>query len=542
MTLPRRVGDMPGWAVDKLCRASPGVCEEKRGYAVVDTPSAASYQQPAQSMYDTAQRTLVALLLWDARGADETFKIITSDDVSDPKLRLVTEEIAGLVREGETVSPVAVAARLERRGELSHAGGIDELYALRTEGSDVSLDTTAELVATQVREGSAKVNTRGLLTASAPMFTDDSGTSAVDGISALQAKLSKLLSDFAGQDVPLEVAEGRDDYFGRLEERRDASGEDGLQGVPCLLPTVNTLTSGWCPGQLITVAAKTGVGKTVFAVDAAIGAGVAGQSAMFFSLEMSKVELLDRIVSCLSTVPIYDLQHGRLSDESRGKAQEAYDRLEKMSILIDTSPRQTVDSIRAKAQQRMQSSAGLDLVIVDYLQLIEASGRVENRQLTVDSMMRNLKLAAKSLGVPIMVTAQLNRSRDGDDPDRLPTLDDIRESGAIAMHSDIVLLLHRDTKGTMGETTSPTLVIVAKNRAGRAGKIVRCYTDLACSTFREMSGEDDTLPDGGDVDGDDAGDSADDGLFAPVLDDAVADGLDDPTAMKAPEWDVTDDE
>lgn len=223
--------------------------------------------------------------------------------------------------------------------------------------------------------------------------------------------------------------------------------------------------------------------NSVFAVDCAIAAAKANSSVMFFSLEMSKTEIEDRVLAATTGITMNRLKQGDLTDEETRILRAQMKEMKDMKLIIDVEPKVTVDIIRARALRQAQSPAGLDFIIIDYLQLITPTGRFSSRQEAVADISRNVKLLAKQLGVPIMVLVQLNREKD--EENALPHLDKIRESGAIAQDSDVVILLHRDA--ALDDTTPHTLVILAKNRNGEANKTVRCHSNLECSLFREVT-------------------------------------------------------
>jgi replicative DNA helicase len=179
-----------------------------------------------------------------------------------------------------------------------------------------------------------------------------------------------------------------------------------------------------------------------------------------------------------------DLKQGKVSEENKEVLRETSERVSNMKLMIETEPKLTVDAIRAKALRRAQSPQGVDLIVLDYLQLLTPVGNTNSRQEIVADFSRNMKLLAKQLGVPIISLVQLNREKSDGDENAIPKLDQIRESGAIAQDSDLVILLHRD-KSEDGEIPH-TLVILAKHRNGEAGAIVRCHSNLECSLFREV--------------------------------------------------------
>lgn len=238
--------------------------------------------------------------------------------------------------------------------------------------------------------------------------------------------------------------------------------------------------------------------NSVFAVMQAIAAAKAKKTVMFFSLEMSHAEIVDRIVANLSGVSLNKLKNGYLDEVDREKVKNAGEQMKSMNIIIDTDPGASVDSVRSKAMRQAQSKDGLDMIILDYLQLLSSSGRYNNRQQEVADLSRNMKLLAKTLQIPVMILTQLNRAKKDEDENPIPTMDNIRESGAIAQDSDIVILLHRDNN--TDNTTPHTLVILEKNRSGVAHKTIRCHSNLENSMFREIMYSKDVDEDGQDFD------------------------------------------
>lgn len=445
-----------------------------------------------RELYDLAQRRLVASLLSDGESAKRAFELVSSEDVEEPSLNLIIEAIANISRRDETVSAVSVARELESAGKLQAVGGIAELYNLEKQGETFLLESPIELYASIVRDSSIRKQLREALTSAKSDFFDDSGMSINESIANIQSIFTSALYKMSDDVKTTEVGNFKEEYLQILEDRRKTAEEnagqaDGLQGIPSLLPTLNKYTSGWNPQQIITIGARTGIGKSVFAVNSAVAAARAGKSVLFFSLEMSNQEIVDRIIACMSGVTLNNLREGKLSESDYQHVNAAFADLKNMKLMIDTEEKLTVDGIRARAIRRAQSECGLDMIIVDYLQLITPVSRFSSRREAVDDISRNMKLLAKSLNVPIMVLVQLNRASKDEDEDKIPTKDNIRESGAIAQDSDIVILLHRES--SVDNTTPNTLVILDKNRSGESQKIIRCSSNLACSVFLETNNE-----------------------------------------------------
>lgn len=439
-----------------------------------------------RELYQQAQHRLVASLLVDSDKTTRVLELITEDDIEEPSYRLIFSCISELSRLNETISHLSVAVELERRGVLKEAGGTRGLYELSVQGENFLLDSPPQVYAQIVKESSAKSKVSRALQESFDNFKDGSGVQAADAVSELQSMLNESLVGLSDSSTISNVKESFDDYLELLAERKRISEEndnDGLQGIPSLLPTLNKYTTGWLPGQLITVGARTGIGKSAFAVNCAIAAAQANSSVMFFSLEMSRTEIEDRVLSATTGIPMNQLKQGDLNAEENARLRTQMTEMADMKLTIDVEPKVTVDVIRARAQNQAQTTAGLDFIIIDYLQLITPNGKFGSRQEAVADVSRNMKLLAKQLNVPIMVLVQLTREGK-DDENSLPKMSQIRESGAIAQDSDIVVLIHREK--SLDDTTHHTLVILEKNRNGEAEKLMRCHTNLECSLFREV--------------------------------------------------------
>lgn len=230
--------------------------------------------------------------------------------------------------------------------------------------------------------------------------------------------------------------------------------------------------------------------NSIFAVNSAVAAAASGSSVLFFSLEMSDEELVDRLVSSVTQVSQSKLKTGYVSADDLRKISDQAETIRNMRIQIDTDPHVTIDSIRAKAIQKKQSKDGLDFIIIDYLQLISSTPghTFGSRQEQVAVLSRSVKLLAKQLQIPIMILVQLNRAVNTEE-DQIPTLDNIRESGAIAQDSNIVVLLHRDKEIVSDDEPPKTKIILAKNRNGPADRIITCNSFLSTSTFLEVTAE-----------------------------------------------------
>lgn len=442
-------------------------------------------------LYDTAQRDVIACLLSSPDDVASAMEHLREDFFENPQLALIYAAIAAVARSGEKPTVIAVSHLLEQKGQLTRAGGVQELFDLHTSGADLLLEAPTPLYVQALSSYAVKAKLRADLQDLVPVLRPDSGVSSAEALARVRAVSDERQFDLAESSFVSTTEGVSESYRARIAEREKQAamnaGQAGILGVPTSLETLNDITSGWLPGQFITVAARTGIGKSVLCVNQAVAAAQAGLSVLLFSLEMSQSELEDRIVSSLSGVPLKALKNGHLSDRQRDWMMEALAEMERMNITIDSSPYVTMDMIRARSIKEAQSEHGVDLVIVDYLQLIQVPSPSNSRERDVAGLSRELKILAKTLGVPVITAAQMNRPRDEEEAQRAPGIQDIRESNAIAQDSDIVIILHRVPSADSG--TPRTQVIVGKHRNGASGDRIQCHSNLAYSLLREVDSD-----------------------------------------------------
>ncbi len=267
----------------------------------------------------------------------------------------------------------------------------------------------------------------------------------------------------------------------------EAVGTRGVfSGVPTGFGDLDRLLNGLHPGQLIIVAGRPGLGKSTVAMDFCRSASIAnGQASAIFSLEMSKIEIVTRLLSAESKVNLATLRSGQLSDQDWTRLARRMGEISEAPIFVDDTPNMTLMEIRAKAR-RMRQRNDLKLIVVDYLQLMTSPRKVESRQQEVSEISRGLKLLAKEVECPVIAVSQLNRGPE-QRTDKRPQLSDLRESGAIEQDSDVVILLHRDD---YYDKESPRAgeadFIVAKHRNGPTDTVT-VAAQLHFSRFVDMA-------------------------------------------------------
>ncbi|MBQ6860716.1 MAG: replicative DNA helicase [Clostridia bacterium] len=257
------------------------------------------------------------------------------------------------------------------------------------------------------------------------------------------------------------------DTINKLEEL--ASRTEPVVGIPSGFADLDNRTLGFMPGQLIIIAARPAMGKSAFALNVLTNAAMrAGKAVVYFSLEMAKEELVNRILAAEAMVDGQKIRSGKLEDEDWISLTNASGSLSEAKIILDDSSGFTPIELRAKCR-KLKMEHDIGLVVIDYLQLMDASKAGSSRQADISEISRSLKVLAREIGVPIIALSQLSRAPE-QRPDHRPMLSDLRESGSIEQDADIVMFLYRDDYYNPDtEKKNVAEVIVAKNRAGSTG-------------------------------------------------------------------------
>lgn len=435
---------------------------------------------PPQDL-DAEQSVLGGMLLSHDVIGDVAEVLKTGSDFYRPAHATIYRTIMDMYGRGEPADPITVAAELTKSGDITKVGGPPYLFTLV---NAVPTASNAEYYAEIVRE---RAVLRGLVEAGRRIT--ESGYAA-DGdanelVDAAQAEILSLSTDRA-DDTLKSVGDSSEAWLDRVEEAAKNKGQ--ITGVPTGFTDLDSLTNGLQPGQLVIIAARPAVGKSTFALDIVRAASIKhGRAAAFFSLEMSRDELMDKLGSAEAKVSLHRIKNGYMSDDDWARLARKMPDINAAPLYIDDDAGLTLMGICTKAR-RLKQRGQLDLVVVDYLQLMQvgASRRPENRQQEVADMSRKLKLLAKQLQVPVIALSQLNRGPE-QRADKKPAMSDLRESGAIEQDADLVILLHREDAH---EKESPRAgeadLMVVKHRSGQPATIT-VAAQLHYSRFVDMA-------------------------------------------------------
>lgn len=388
--------------------------------------------------------------------ADVT-SVMIAEDHYRPAHQILHETILDLHDRGEPTDPVAICAALMKSGQLGKTGGAPYLHTLM---AVVPTAINAGYYARIVREHATM---RRVIETGARMVQMGYAADAdsAEAVSRAQAELDQVTARHAhGADLPM--------FGDLLNQVIDGLESEPPWRLPTGLPDLDAILR-IAASSFTVIAARPAVGKTSVALNLAIEAAIeTGQPAVFFSLEMSRQELMLRAISRLGRIEFGHLTTGRLTDDDWHRLAQARGLLADLPLIIDDTPGHTMGSIRAALRQvtRLKTPC---MAVVDYLQLVSSPGRSENRQQEVAAFSRGFKLLARETGIPLVALAQLNRGPEHR-MDKRPALSDLRESGQIEQDADNVVLIHRDDAY---EKESPRAgemdFIIAKQRNGPTG-------------------------------------------------------------------------
>ena len=437
------------------------------------------FRQPPHDI-DAEQGVLGAMLLSPTLVVD-IIETLVPDDFYRPAHQLIYNAIIDLFSNNKEIDPLIVAGRLDRDNNLERIGGSTYLHTLV---SAVPTAANARYYAEIVAE---KAVLRRLVAA---------GTRVVQlGYEGTEGAELETVIDMAQQQV-FDIAQRHhvEDYSvladliqPTMDELDLISVQGGLaRGIPTGFEDLDNLTNGLHGGQMIIVAARPGVGKSTLALDFVRSCAIKnGKAAVIFSLEMAKSEIVMRILSAEADVKLSDMRSGRMTDQDWAKLVNRLDTIEHSPIYIDDSASLTMMEIRSKSR-KLKQVADLQMIVVDYLQLMSSGKRTESRQQEVAEFSRQLKLLAKELDVPLVAISQLNRGPESR-TDKRPQIADLRESGSLEQDADIVMLLYRPDSQAKDDTRAGEAdIIVAKHRGGPIDTVQVAH-QLHFSRFKEMA-------------------------------------------------------
>ncbi len=414
-----------------------------------------------------AEQAVLGGLMIDSAAWDQVADRVSSDDFYRHDHKLIFAATQGLIERNQPCDAVTLAGLLESQGVIDQVGGLSYLGTL---ARDTPTAANIKAYADIVRERSVL---RQLITA---------GNSIVTNALEPEGREAREIVDDAERAV-FEIAERGSrgkvgfrsvksilpDVVTRIDELYNSKGM--LTGIATGFRQLDEMTSGLQPGDLIIIAGRPSMGKSTLAVNIAENAALGSQkSAAIFSMEMSAESLTLRMLSSLGRINQGHLRSGRLQEEDWPRIDSAMTQLSNANIHVDETPGLTPTEVRARAR-RLKRERGLDLIVVDYLQLMQVAGTQENRATEISEISRSLKALAKELKVPVIALSQLNRGVE-QRTDKKPVMSDLRESGALEQDADLILLIYREEVYDPNTTRKGIAdIIIAKQRNGPTGDV-----------------------------------------------------------------------
>ena len=438
------------------------------------SPSVVSFERgkiPPQAL--DLEEVILGAMMIDKKGVDAVIDIFHPYAFYQEAHQFVFEAIVKLFENTEPIDLLTVSSKLKSEGRLDKVGGDYYLVQLTQKvSSSAHIEYHARIILQKyIQRSLIKISTE---------IIEDSYDETQDVFDLLDTAESKLY-DVTQGNIKKSTETAQSLVIQAKKKIEEISNKDGLSGVPSGFSDVDKLTSGWQPSDLVIIAARPGMGKTALTLSMARNMAVAKNIPVaFFSLEMSSIQLITRLISSETGLSSEKLRTGNLEKFEWEQLNVKVSSLENAPLYIDDTPSLSIFDLRAKAR-RLSSQYGIKLIVIDYLQLMTAGGSNKNgnREQEISTISRNLKALAKELNVPVIALSQLSRAVETRGGSKRPILSDLRESGAIEQDADIVSFIYRPEYYKIDEwddeertpSTGQAEFIVAKHRNGGLSNI-----------------------------------------------------------------------
>ena len=417
-----------------------------------------------------AEQSVLGGLMLDNEAADRIGDAVRADDFYSDAHRIVYRHITQLIADGKPADVVTVSEALSSTKKLDYVGGLAYLGAL---AQNVPTAANIRHYANIVRERSILRQLAATATEIAESAFNPLGRNAKAVLDEAEAKVLHIAEQGSrgGQNFQ-KVGELLVNVVERIETLYNRDDPSDVTGVPTGFTDLDRKTAGLQEGDLIIIAGRPSMGKTSLALN--IGEHVAldtKKAVAVFSMEMGATQLALRMIGSVGRLDQHKLRTGRLAPDDWDKLSSALGRLNEAPILIDETPALNAIEVRSRARRVAKQYGNLGLVIVDYLQLMQASSQGENRATELSEISRSLKALAKELRVPVVALSQLNRSLE-QRTDKRPVMSDLRESGALEQDADVILFIYRDEVYNPESKDKGTAeIIISKQRNGPTGTV-----------------------------------------------------------------------
>ncbi len=409
-----------------------------------------------------AELAVIGSALTNSNSVAESAEIVKPSDFYFYQNREIYETILELFNENLAIDFITVSNRLSQKDKLEAVGGVTYL---RNAATNVPTTRHVTYYSNIIKD---KSTLRSLIQRANAI--SDMAYGEEDKVDRVVDRAEQLIFDVSASRESGEILPISDIFMGSYQKLvEDSMNEGGITGISSGFTELDRRTGGLHGGELVLIAGRPGMGKSSFAVNIAESLSIFDKKTVaVFNLEMPREQIVNRIICSQAYVNLSKIRTGDMTGEDWEKISSVVDRVATAPMYIDDTASITVAEIRAKCR-RLKQTKNLELVVIDYLQLMQSSGRVDNRQQEIAEISRSLKILAKELNVPIIALSQLSRASENRS-DKRPMLSDLRESGAIEQDADIVMFLYRDDyykKDTDEKNIAEC--IIAKNRNGETG-------------------------------------------------------------------------
>lgn len=425
-----------------------------------------------------AEVSLLGSILLDGAMMDKVADTLRADDFYKTEHRLIFESMALLFSKQNPIDILSVSNALKEGKKLDEVGGQSYLATLV---NSVPTASNAAFYAEIVRK---KKILRDLIMVSHDI--SQLGYKEDSDVDELLDEAEKRIYNIAQKSLTkgfVPIASILEQAWERIDKLHKDPANSAIRGVPTGFRELDNKLSGLQRSDLVVLAARPSLGKTAFAMDIARHASLHENIPVgMFSLEMSKDQLIDRIIAAEAHVDLWKLRTGRLSSEGDDfdRIRDAFDRLSKAPLYIDDEASMNILQMRAKAR-RLQAENGLGLIVVDYLQLMAPKAHTDNMVQQITEISRSLKVLAKELNVPVLALSQLSRAIENR-PNKRPQLSDLRDSGAIEQDADVVMFIHREDKvKENSDRPNQADILIEKHRNGPVGQVTLFFNQEKAS-------------------------------------------------------------
>lgn len=406
---------------------------------------------------------------------------IVSRDFYDLRNEIIFKAMESLSFENSPIDFTTIINKLETMGKLSEIGDTSYITDL-IDNSYYRANYSAYLEIVKEKSMKRRLLEFGDNVVNKVRSTNDNSEELIGQFSEDLFKLSK----YDINEGLVQLKDTLDETFNHILEMSENDGT--LTGITTGFKDLNEHLSGLQGSDFVLLAARPSMGKTALGIHMGLNAAIDGKKVAVFSLEMSRKQILQRILSIMSNVEVQNIISGKISEEDWHLLYNTTDKVAKIDMFVDDTPSISLTELRAKAK-RKASEGGLDMIVIDYLQLMtNDTGRNDNRQQEISNISRGLKALAKELNIPVLALSQLSRKTE-ERSNKRPMLSDLRESGAIEQDADVAMMLYRDDYYDYEEEASDEQniieVIIAKHRNGPTGT-VKLYFKKECTKFYDL--------------------------------------------------------